>query len=271
MSQRLSSTLFTLTSTVWTGVVHTRSAHSSVKRLALRYMLMSCKCHIANLEVRHINERQSIIISHRSVLSLTRGPSHLQMLQKVSGEHVTGDSAEALGNICCDTWLLNMCIYTYSPSSSAVGWRRLNHEGMCSLLKCSQCGKILKLDLFWIRWNVSGRLSLFKCCSHCNWDSTWMCCTYKLSAQISFDSGDDETLSKPLLETCTTCSKYCFVSNCAAFFLYEQRIDYLYVSEVSCTDEDGVVHFTFNVFAADFFTFLIYFLHDCRSKELSFS
>ena len=68
-------------------------------------MLMSCKCHIADLEVRHINESESIIISQRSALSLTSRPPHLQMLLKVSGQHITGDTAEALGNICCDTWL----------------------------------------------------------------------------------------------------------------------------------------------------------------------
>lgn len=88
-----------------TGVIPTSSAHCSVKRLAQRYMLMPCKCHIADLEVRHINERQSIIISQRSGLSLTSGPPHLQMLLKVSGQHITGDTAEASGNICFDTWL----------------------------------------------------------------------------------------------------------------------------------------------------------------------
>lgn len=88
-----------------TGVIPTSSAHCSVERLAQRYMLMSCKCHIADLEVRHINERQSIIISQRLALSLTSQPPHLQMLLKVSGQHITGDTAEALGNICCDTWL----------------------------------------------------------------------------------------------------------------------------------------------------------------------
>lgn len=30
---------------------------------------------------------------------------HIQMLLKVSGQHITGDTVEALGNICCDTWL----------------------------------------------------------------------------------------------------------------------------------------------------------------------
>lgn len=88
-----------------TGVIPTSSTQCSVKRLAKTYMLMSCKCHIADRELRHINARRSVIISHRSVLSLTRRLQHPQMLLKVSGQHITGDSAEASGNICCDTWL----------------------------------------------------------------------------------------------------------------------------------------------------------------------
>lgn len=86
---------------------HSHQLHTvqAVKRLAKTYMLMSCKCHIADRELRHINARRSVIISHRSVLSLTRRLQHPQMLLKVSGQHITGDSAEASGNICCDTWL----------------------------------------------------------------------------------------------------------------------------------------------------------------------
>lgn len=65
------------TSVVWhlpvcpKRVIPTSPAPCSDKLLAKRYMLMSCKCHRANLEVMHFNERRSIPISRGGALTLT--------------------------------------------------------------------------------------------------------------------------------------------------------------------------------------------------------
>lgn len=125
------------------------------------------------------------------------------MWLKVSGQHITGDTAEASGNICCDTWLqghthdmrsralLNMHIFMHlhlqTPSTItltlrlthtvlAVGWRRLTHGGMCSLLKYSQCESIFS-------WSVDHHVTEWKLFTdyhcevwlmvQCYWFTSW--------------------------------------------------------------------------------------------------
>lgn len=86
-----------------TGVIPTSSSHCSIKWLAQRYMLIWCKCHIADLVTGHINERQSLIIYQRGALSLTSKLPHLQNVTE--GQRTAHHRRRCWGFRHCDTLL----------------------------------------------------------------------------------------------------------------------------------------------------------------------